>query len=344
MSGREKVSAKHSHFLSSTLPLVHASILLFHHLLALFAISSVKFAAFLALGLMLWSGVQAQPALGPDSVITPVHVQPLAHFEEATALAADPAGRLYVTDAGADVVVQLAADGTVLERAGGTGSRGGAFDDPADVDPTNGLAIFVADAGNARIQRFARAFRFLEAIPVSGDADRPVRSTYDREGADAFADGTGRPIAVASTGADELYAIDAAEGHVVQWEPGRRTQRIIGAFDDGPGTLVDPVALALGSEGRLYVADRDRAAVIVYDAFGSFLTTVADGQAADARSLLFVDDALWLVCSDRLLALDVRSHVEGQWAVRLDALLVDAARHRDVTYLLTTDALYRLMN
>lgn len=304
-------------------------------------ILNLQFAIVLLVGLAPWGEAFAQPAFRADSVITPAHVERLARFERATALATDPAGHLYVTDAGADVVVQLAPDGAVLERAGGTGSRGGAFDDPADIDPTNGLAIFVADAGNGRIQRFARGFRFLEAIPVGSDAERPARSTFDR---DAGASGTGEPVAVASTSADELYAIDAAAGHVVRWASARRTAHSIGDFDDGPGALEEPVALALGREGRLYVADRARNAVVVYDAFGSFLATMADGRAEAATGLFVADDTLWLVCSDALLAYDEAGRPEGQWTMRLDASLVDAARHRSATYLLTPNALYRLMN
>lgn len=300
-----------------------------------------QFALFAALGGLLAFGARAQPEHPADSVITPDHVEPLASFEEATALAVDPAGRLYVTDAGADVVVQLAADGRVMERAGRTGSRPGAFDEPADVDPTNGLSIFVADAGNARVQRFAQSFRFLESIPVGGDGDRQAFSSYDRED-DAFTGGSGRPVAVASTDADEVYVIDAARGEVVEWGRGRRLERTIGAFDEGAGALDEPVALALGRERRLYVADRGRNAVVVYDAFGSFITTVADGQAADAQHLLVVDGRLWLVRSDGVQVYDAHGRRERQWTVRLDAPLVDVARHRAATYLLTSDTLYRL--
>ncbi len=307
------------------------------------SIVDLRFLSAAFLGVVLWGGASAQPALRADSLVVPADVERLARFEAATALAVDPTGRLYVTDAGADVLVCLAPDGAVLARAGGPGTQPGAFDDPADVDPTNGLAIFVADAGNARIQRFARAFRFLEAIPVGGDADGPVRSAYDRE-AGAWAGGTGEPIAVASTDADELYAIDAAAGHVVYWGPRRRAVRTVGGFDDGPGRLGEPVALALGREGRLYVADRARDAVVVYDAFGSFLATIADGRVAAVTGLFVDGGTLWLVRPDALLAYDEEGRFEGQWTVRLDDALVDAARHRDATYLLTSNALYRLVN
>lgn len=317
--------------LSSTLPLLHSFPQPF----------PLKGACTLVLGLALWGSARAQPGLGPDTLVTSADVEVLARFEQASALAVDPTGRLYVTDAGADVVVQLAADGAVQERAGGTGSRPGQFDEPADVDPTNGLAIFVADAGNARVQHFARSFRFLESIPVGPEAGAGARPTYDRVD-DTFATDGGRPIAVASASSGELYVVDAVAGHVVQWSPGRRTRHIIGGFDAGPGALGEPVALVLGNDERLYVVDRARTAVVVYDALGSYVTTLADSRTVDVQHLLVVDGFLWLVHPGGVQVYDPQGRFERAWIARLDAPLVDAARQGGTTYLLTTDTLYRM--
>jgi len=281
----------------------------------------------------------AQPA--PDRVITTADVQPLARFDDATALAIDPAGRLYVTDAGPDAVVQLAANGTVEARYGGPGTQPGAFDAPEDLDATNGLAIYVADAGNSRIQRFARAFQFLEALPVGAPSGTTARPTYDRQ--TALADATGTPIAVAVSDTDELYVIDAAERQVVRWGPRRRVAQAIGGFDAGPGALREPAALALGSDGRLFVADRARDAIVVFDAFGTWITTFAEGLAADAQALHVADDTLWLVGPDAVQHVSPTGRLDGRWSVRLGAPLVDAVQHTGRTYFLTPERLFVLL-
>lgn len=281
----------------------------------------------------------AQPVL--DTLITAEQLQELAAFEEATALAVDPAGWLYVTDAGADAAVQLASDGTVQARYGGSGTRPGTFDNPADLAPTNGLALYVADAGNARVQRFARAFQFLEALPVGRDPTAPTGPTYDSQNMNAFARGTGEPVSIAVSDADDLYVIDAARGHVEQWAVPRTAPQVIGGFDAGPGALRDPVGLALGPNERLYVADRGRNAIVVFDAFGRFLTTLADGRVADATALRFVDGQLWLVGPRTVQEVDSTGRIGRRWVVRLDAPLVDATRRAGRTYLLTSQRLYR---
>jgi sugar lactone lactonase YvrE len=280
----------------------------------------------------------AQPT--PTTTVTRADVQVLAAFEEATSLAVDPRGRLYVTDAGTDAVVHLARDGTVLAHYGGPGTQPGAFDDPVDLDPTNGLVLYVADAGNARIQRFARAFQFLEALPI-GTEDARAHPSYGRQGGNALHAGTGQPIAVAVSDDDALYVIDAVRGHVVQWDAPRREPRIIGGFDAGPDALVDPVDLAVDAEGRLFVADRGRDAVVVFDMFGSALTMLAEGFTARVEALRLVGETLWLVEPDAVQMIAPSGVLGHRWTVRLGAPLVDAARYGKDTYLLTPNQLVR---
>lgn len=282
----------------------------------------------------------AQPA-APAATITRADVQELARFEEATSLAIDPAGRLYVTDAGTDAVIYLTGDGTVLARHGGPGTQPGAFDDPADLDPTNGLAVYVADAGNGRIQHFARAFQFLEALPVGDEDDAGARPSYDRHDGSALRAGTGHPVAVAVSATDALYVMDAAEGHVVQWDAPQREPRIIGGFDAGAGALIDPVDLAVGPDGRLFVADRGRDAIVVFDLFGNTLTMLAEGRTARAVRLRVVDETLWLIEPQAVQMITPGGMLKRRWRIRLGAPLVDAARYGEHTYFLTPNQLVR---
>ena len=284
--------------------------------------------------------LHAQPA--PDTVITADQLQPLATFEDATALGIDPSGRLYVVDAGRDAIIQLRADGTVAAQHGGPGAQPGAFDDPAAVDPTNGLALYVADAGNARIQRFARSFQFLEALPVGPPSDSPAGPTYDSRDMNPTERGTGEPIDIAVSSSDAVYVIDADNRHVLVWDEQRHTPRVIGGFNAGAGALVEPTALALGPDERLFVADRERDAIVVFDAFGNYVTTYAEGLAAEAASVRFLGGMLWLITPRAIQQVTSRGRLGDRWAIQLDAPLVDAARHAGSIYLLTPGRLYRM--
>ena len=280
--------------------------------------------------------VVAQPA---DTVLTVF--EEVARFEDARAMAADPAGNLFVADAGRDVVVKLDAGGRIVATLGGSGTAEGLFDEPSDVDATNGLAILVADAGNGRIQRFSRQFHFIEALPV-GDEYEPGggQPTYLSRESDVRPPSGGRPVAVVSSNTDETFAVDAARNVVVKWDRTRRFDRLIGGPDDGPGTLVAPVALAVDEE-HLYVADRGRAGVAVYDLFGGFIRMLAEGRAGDVRSVAFAGGRLWIVLPERLLVYEAGARLDRAIDVALDAPLLDVVPDGDALYLLTSTRLFR---
>ena len=295
--------------------------------------------------------IGAQAALGQPSDVqadtTITEAVELATFVEARALAADPSGVLYVVDGGRDVVQKLASTGAVLATLGGPGAGEGEFDGPTDIDPTNGLVLVVADAGNGRLQRFSRAFLFLEAVPVGSVTGSEARlgtasrygSARDRLGGP----GTGRPTAIAVSPSGETYAIDETEGYVIRWDEDRRTLRTLGGYDAGEGALDDPVALA-ADEASLYVADRGQAAVKVYDAFGGYVRALAHGLATDVQALTLTGDALWIVLPRRVLLYTTDGRLHRAIDVEVGEDLVDAVRVGRLTYALTRTRLLLLEN
>ena len=266
----------------------------------------------------------------------------VARFEEATALSIDPTGRLYVADAGADVVRIMGRDGTERAVLGGAGTRAGQFDRPADVDPTNGQTLWVADAGNGRVQRFSEEGLYLEALPV-GPAFREGRDQRalddGRDGATVR--GAGRPVAVASTSGDETFVLDGREDAVLKWDDQRRPERVLGARGRPGRTLERPVALALDGTRRLYVADQAAGAVFAFDLFGSLMKRLPISHLPDLRALTIHRKRLWIVCSGRVYVWAPRRGVTTVHEVDLSAPLVDAARRGDDVFLLTERHLYR---
>lgn len=243
--------------------------------------------------LLLFSTLLLAACAGPEAVAPPAGVPAdttagraveVARFRDARALAADPAGRLYVVDAAEATVVVLTPEGVPVQSFGGPGSGDYGFLEPAGVDPTNGLELFVADAGNARLQRFSHDGRFIASLPVPAGDPRalglpePPRGQAGEEGPGL----RGRPVAVAVGPAEALYAVEAERGVVLAWEV-LRLARLLGA--DGPGALADPTDLAVTSDGTVFVADRARGAVLVYSALGVYGRAVSGETVGGVRAV-----------------------------------------------------------
>jgi hypothetical protein len=280
--------------------------------------------------------LHGQPA---DTVIAEADV--LARFEDARALAVDPAGMLYVVDAGPSVVHLLDRRGRPTATLGGPGTAEGQFNEPADIDPTNGLLLVVADAGNGRLQRFSRSLDYRESVPVGRVGGGGGQPTYLWERDYTGNDATGRPVAVVMSASNATYAIDADQGLVLLWDVARRPAGVVGGFGEGDGRLVEPVALAIDPGEALYVADRGRAAVLVYDLFGSYVRTVAAGLAEEVQATTVHGSYVWIVLPRRLLVYTLQGRLEQVLEVSLGEPLVDVALHERVLYLLTRTRLYR---
>lgn len=267
---------------------------------------------------------------GPEADTLAVEPFGLARFEAARDLAVDPSGRLYVADAGAAVVVELSPEGRPVATLGGPGSGEHAFLEPSGVDPTNGLTLFVADAGNGRIQHFSRERRLLRTIPLGEMRGSGARGLG----------GEGRPVALASGPTRDLYAIDDLRGVVLRWDESLRPDRVTGGLDAGEGALRAPVDLAVGPDGRLFVADRGHAAVLVYDAFGLYLRRLAAGTARDVRALGLYRDRLLVVLPSRVLVYGLDGRLRRALAVEIEEPLVDAALVGEALVLLTPTRLF----
>ena len=266
----------------------------------------------------------------------------LARFGDAQALAVDPLGRLYVADAARDVVEVYRPDGTRQMVLGGSGTGPGAFDTPSDVDPTNGQLILVADTYNGRIQRFSEDGQYLESLPV-GRTDRgPGEGWSFQEGRGGDPSrGSGRPIAVVRDNDGTLFVLDARSRQLLIWSDVGRSGRL---SDVGGSRLQDPVALAIGEDRRLYVADAGREAVLVYDTFGTFRRTLPLPSLPSVRALTVSNGRLLIVCARRVLIWERRRGLVAEHKVKLSAPLVDVSVGDDGLYLLTATRLLRPEN
>lgn len=262
----------------------------------------------------------------------------LARYDDAQALAVDPRGRLYVADAGRDVVEILDAEGEPRDVIGGSGTRAGEFDVPSDVDPTNGQLLLVADTYNGRLQRFSEEGQYLESLPIG----RPDRRAGDgwgfenrREGDPVRGDG--RPIAVARDDDESIFVLDERGRQLLKWTDLGGAKRIVG----GRARLRDPVALAIGDARQLYVADAGQEAVLVYDSFGTFRRRVPAPPLPNVQALTVHRGRLHIVSADTVRIWDRSDAQMTEHSVDLAEPLVDVARSDGDVYVLTESRLLR---
>ncbi len=263
----------------------------------------------------------------------------LAQFEEARALAVDPGGRLYVADAGRDIVVVLDRTGTRRMVLGGSGTRAGAFDTPSDVEPTNGQLVLVADTYNGRVQRFSEEGQYLESLPI-GRTNRFEGRTWSFEDGRTGdpVRGDGRPLAVARDNEGGIYVLDDRERRLLKWSDVGRPERIV---KRGSDRLQHPVALAVGDARRLYVADAGQERVLVYDTFGTFRRRVPVSPLPTVRALTVYRGRLYIVCADRLLVWERTEGLVAEHPVDLSEPIVDAVLFEGSVYMLTATRLLR---
>jgi hypothetical protein len=164
---------------------------------------------------------------------------PIARFDSASHLAADPLGNLYVIDRGAGTLVRIGTAGTPAAVVGGAGSP---VMDPVAVDPTNGMAVLVADGASGLIHRFNRSMVWTGELNVS---DRTSRRR-DAVSSDLAVREMARPrdvTSIASTRTRHLFVLDRSSRRIDVFDHRNDHLGTIGTFGAAEAVLSDPAYL-----------------------------------------------------------------------------------------------------
>lgn len=167
-------------------------------------------------------------------------------------------GSIYVTDTGNSRIVQLDANGKVINTWGKRTPDGqsppapGTFIEPWGIAVDGQGNVYVADTWNHRIQKFDQTGKFLLEWQ-SGNGT-------NLWGPRGIAIGTDERIYVTDTGNKRVLAFDANGNFLLEFNK------------SGDGSLDEPVGIALGQNGEVYVADTWNQRVAVFSADGEFQT------------------------------------------------------------------------
>jgi DNA-binding beta-propeller fold protein YncE len=237
-------------------------------------------------------------------------------------LAVDPAGAIYLADAGNDRVMKYSPAGRFRARLGKHGSYAAQYVQPWGIAVGAGR-VFVADQGNYRIQRWT----------ASGHS----RGAFGRFGRDRGGLVTPYGVATSPRG-DRVYVSDIVRHTVTVFSPGGRVLGQWGAPGIGAGEFLKPAGIAVGRDGTVYVADRCNRRVQRFDASGRYLEEFGAG-VLDTPTFVAVDGARNVYVSDHHRVLrfsQVTTATRGAAPVRaahhdrVDILCRDVAEYEGV--------------
>jgi len=152
-------------------------------------------------------------------------------------------GDIYVADTGNRQIAVFSPSGRFLFRFGGSGDAPGRFDEPSAVVAGRDGDIYVADMWNSRIQRFDPRGHFLSSWSVPSWQSGSYQESY---------------LAVMPNG--DILATDPINGRVLEFTP---DGRLVGAITNP--ALVEPIGVAAGSNGAVYVSDAADSDVLVLE-------------------------------------------------------------------------------
>ena len=161
-------------------------------------------------------------------------------------------GDLWVADTGHDRIVELSPAGRRLAAFGAKGSGTAQLDQPVAVAVSaDGGTVYVADQNNNRIEEFTAAGGYLRSVSVP------------------------TPAGVALDAAGDLWVSSpsyASGNQVYEFSPAGAQLLAFGSTQASYGALGNISGIAVGPDGKIYLAQSDYNVISVFDADGSFQT------------------------------------------------------------------------
>lgn len=166
------------------------------------------------------------------------------------AMALDLSKNMYIVDQGNNRVVKLKSDQTFDEENGGYGLGIHGLNRPMSIESDGGVAFFILDQGNNRIVRTDYDLIFSDEVRFSSNPDLQL---------------IGKVADIAYSRFGYMYLVDPDNLKVIVLNKDySREQELFPA-----GGFVRCTLASIGDDGKIYVYDRDRDAIYVFDGFGN---------------------------------------------------------------------------
>ncbi len=201
------------------------------------------------------------------------------YFGRVSAVAADPAGKVYVFQRGevADPIVVFDEKGKYL-RSWGRGMFGN--EHGLRVDRNNN--VWVTDNGDHQVMKFTNEGRLLLTLGVKGEAGDDDKHF-------------GRPADIAFAPNGDFYVADGyGNARVVKFSPEGKYLTAWGKHGAGPSEFNIVHSVAVDSQGTVYVSDRENNRIQIFDSNGKFLRMWTH-LGATQNIFITPEDQMWII-------------------------------------------------
>ncbi len=255
----------------------------------------------------------------------------IGNFKRASALSIDPLNNLYVIDRGVNEIIKIEKHNNKIQKTGGQGWKGAALDEPIDINTPNGLDIYVADYGNHRIIRYDRNLNYISSYPTE-EKTQSVERIF------------GFPRSIAFSRFGDLFILDGENNRILKINSSNKIERTFGGVTAGKGRLIKPSKIRVNNRDRVYVLDSNQ--ILIFDIFGNYIKTIAQGIFTRLHSIALNKDTLYALdsCSIKILGLDGTLNMEINIPSQINeniTEIIDFAVRSDVIYLLTVHRIFK---
>ena len=186
---------------------------------------------------------------------------------------------------------------------GGEGSGQGQFSRPRGIVADAKGNFYVADTGNARIQKFDAEGKFLASFGKPGTAEGEIKEPNG--------------IALDETG--NMYVTDASNHKLVKLDSKGETIREWKGPDPG---FYGPRDIAFGSDKKFYIVDQGRTRIVKFDPVTENFTSwgspgIGEGQFRESTGIAFGDNMIFVADNgnNRIQVFDLEGTFIRQWEV-----------------------------
>ncbi|HVN48467.1 MAG TPA: NHL repeat-containing protein [Bacteroidota bacterium] len=221
------------------------------------------------------------------------------NFQRATRLFIDQQGAIFVVDRDENTISCFRHRIDQSISVGGYGWSSTTFDQPTGV-ASDGVNVYVSDYGNHRIQRFDRSFNYISSLSTRDTTMSAARFGY--------------PLGVGLSGQGDLFVLDGENLRVLKFSLPTNYNLTFGNLEREDASIHQPQKMVVTSTGTVYIAEPNH--ILSYDAFGSFLGSIGDGNCTNLVGCCVTEESIVAASADRVWFFNAKGEFIGQYSVR----------------------------
>lgn len=193
--------------------------------------------------------IELPPGIAPPAAVR--ESDPPGVLRQPRDVAVGPDGSIYVADFGNSRIQKFTSDLTVQMAWGGKGGAFGQFNEPCGVAVDSEGNVWVADTFNGRIQKFSDQGELVDIYQRGPDGTATGVWLSGYWGPRGIAVDSQGNVYFSDTGNHRILKVSSGGVVLQSWSRTREGER----FGDRLGEFKEPVGIAVGPDGSVYVCD-----------------------------------------------------------------------------------------